>query len=96
MSNVKLSANDTSLFSIVNCSKASASILNSDLLKIKDWTYQWKTPFNPNQAKQSQEAMFSRKTNKIVHPPLYFNNVTVNLTYTEAPWLSARYKALIQ
>ena len=36
-SEVKLFADDTSLFSIDNCVKASASTLNSDVLKIQDW-----------------------------------------------------------
>ena len=36
MSDVKVFADDTSLFSIVDCSKASALVLNSDLLKIQD------------------------------------------------------------
>ena len=35
-SEVKLFADDTSLFSIVNCINTSASTLNSDLLKIQD------------------------------------------------------------
>ena len=39
-SEVKLFADDTSLFSIVNCVNTSASTLNSDLLKIQDWAYQ--------------------------------------------------------
>ena len=39
-SKVKLFADDTSLFSIVNCVSTSALALNSDLLKIMDWPYQ--------------------------------------------------------
>ena len=39
-SDVKLFADDTSLFSIDNCTKAFASLLNSNLLKIQDWAYQ--------------------------------------------------------
>ena len=38
-SEVKLFADDTSLFSIVNCVNTSVSTLNSDLLKIQDWAY---------------------------------------------------------
>ena len=30
-----------------------------------------------------QEVIFSRKTSKIVHPPLYFNNATVTLKHTQ-------------
>ena len=40
MSDVKLFADDTSLFSTDNCTKAFASLLNSNLLKIQDWAYQ--------------------------------------------------------
>ena len=39
-SEVKLFADDTSLFSIVNCVNTSASTLNSDLLRMQDWAYQ--------------------------------------------------------
>ena len=49
MSDYKLFADNTSLFSIVNCLKASASVFNSNLLKIKDCAYQWKMSFNPDQ-----------------------------------------------
>ena len=83
MSDVKRFTDDTSLFSIVNCSKASTSILNIDLLKIQDWVYQRKMPFNPYQAKQAQEVIFSKTTNKAVHPPLYVNNDIVKLTHTQ-------------
>ena len=39
-SEVKLFADDISLFSIVNCVNTSASTLNSDLLRMQDWAYQ--------------------------------------------------------
>ena len=80
MSDVKSFADDTSLFSIVNCSKAFASVLNSDLLKIQDWSNQLKTSFNPDRTKQAQEVLFSRKINKIVHP---LNNLIVKLAHTQ-------------
>ena len=60
-SEVKLFADDTSLFSIANCVSTSASTLNSNLLKIQDWTYQWKMSFNPDLTKQAQEIIFSSK-----------------------------------
>ena len=53
-SEVKVFADDTSLFSIVNCVNTSALSLNSDLLKIQDRTYQWKMSFNPDRTKQAQ------------------------------------------
>ena len=78
-SEVKLFADDTSLFSIVNCVNTSASTLNSDLLKIQDWEYQWKMSFNPDRTKQAQE-IFSRKKNATTHPPLFFNNSEIKLS----------------
>ena len=37
----KFFADNTYLFSIGDCTKASASALNKGSLKIQDWTYQW-------------------------------------------------------
>ena len=33
--------------------------------------------FNPDGTKQAQEVIFSRKTKKLPHPPLVFNNTNV-------------------
>ena len=33
--------------------------------------------FNPDPSNQAQEVFFSRKINKVYHPPLLFNNSTV-------------------
>ena len=40
ISDIKLFADDTSLFLTVNCVKLSASVLNNHILKISDWAYQ--------------------------------------------------------
>ena len=72
-SNPKLFANDTSLFSVVQNINSTANDLNSDLMKISDLAFQWKMRFNSDLKKQAQEVIFSRKINKIDHPPLYFN-----------------------
>ena len=74
-SNVKLFANDTSLFSVDV--SASARELNNDLKKINKWAFQWKMSFNPNPSKQAQEVIFSRKIKKLTHPSLVFNNNNV-------------------
>ena len=34
--------------------------------------------FNPDQSKQAQDIIFSRKTQTISHPSLHFNNSTVS------------------
>ena len=44
---VKLFADDTFLFSVVNNTSVSASRLNNDLVKIVDWAFNWKMLFNP-------------------------------------------------
>ena len=72
-SNPKLFADGTSLFSVIHNINSTANDLNSDLMKISNWAFQWKMRFNPDPNKQAQEVIFSRKINKIDHPPLYFN-----------------------
>ena len=60
----KLFADDTSIFSIINDIDVSEHELNSDLMKISMWAYQWKMSFNPDVSKQAQEVIFSKKTQK--------------------------------
>ena len=76
-SNAKLFADDTSLFSVIHDSNTSALELNSDLVKINRWLFQWKMNFNPDHKEQVQEGIFSRKSKAISHPPLVFNNNNV-------------------
>ena len=75
--NAKLFADDTSLFSVIHDSQTSANVLNKDLEMIHNWAFQWKMNFNPDPTKQAQEVIFSRKTKKLTHPPLVFNNTNV-------------------
>ena len=70
-------ADDTSIFSIVKKSQISADDLNYDLQLINEWAFQWKMSFNPDASKPAEEIIFSNKREKVVHPPLYFNNVEV-------------------
>ena len=74
LTNAKLFAADTSLFSVVCGINTSAAHLNNDLSKISNWAFQWKMSFNPDPSKQVQEVIFSRKHQKISHPSIYFNN----------------------
>ena len=76
-SNVKMFADDTSLFSIVFDSNVSTRTLNADLTTIQQWAFQWKMSFNPDQNKQAQEVLFSTKNIQANHPNLYFNQSTV-------------------
>ena len=72
--NLRLFADDTSLFLVVRDTNLLANALNNDLLKINNWAYQWKMGFNPDHSKQAQEVIFSRKIKKPSHPVLIFNN----------------------
>ena len=73
-SNVKLFADDTSLFSIVSDPLQTADILNKDL---RGWAEQWKMAFNRDPTKQAQEVVFSKKLQQSFHPNLYFNKFVV-------------------
>lgn len=76
-SNIKLFADDSSLFIKVQDIDTAQSLLNSDLEKITEWAYQWKMQFNPDITKQAIEVIFSWKHNKPVHPFLTFNDIPV-------------------
>ena len=77
-SNVKLFADDVSLFSIVKDPIISANDLNHDLVKINEWAYNWKMSFNSDPLKQAVEVSFSEKRNIITHPDLIFNGNKLN------------------
>ena len=77
ISDVKLFAEDTSIFSTVYSTNKRADSLNNDLQKISEWAYKWKMSFNPDPTKQAQEVIFSRKLKKSLHPSIKFNNVPV-------------------
>ena len=47
-SNVKLFADDTSLFTIVKDKNKSANVLSNDLFLICRWAYNWKMLLNPD------------------------------------------------
>ena len=83
ISNPKLFADDTSLFSIVYDLSNSTQDLNQDLAKIQDWAFKWKMSFNPDPTKQAQEVIFSRKVIKPVHSNLIFNSKPVSQTLSQ-------------
>ena len=79
-SNAKLFAHYTSLFSAMHDVDTYANELNNDLYQINKRAFQWKMSFNPDPIKQAQDIIFSRKTKKISHPSLRFNNSIVSQT----------------
>ena len=76
-STVKLFADDTLLFYIVHDPNTSANELNKDLRTMSEWTYQWKMPFNPDQNKQAQEVIFSRKITKSFYSQICSNDMPI-------------------
>ena len=44
---------------------------------ISKWAFQWKMLFNRDPVKQAKEVCFSHKRDKVVYPPLHFNNSDV-------------------
>ena len=60
---------------MINIIRTSATTLRKDLNSITNWDFQWKMIFNPDLSKQAQQAIFSRKIKKLLHPTLLFNNI---------------------
>ena len=65
------------MFSVVSDPSNTSQKLNNDLHKVSLWAYKWKMSFNSDPSKQAQEVIFSWKINKVHHPPLLFNNSTI-------------------
>ena len=70
-SNIRLFADDTSLFIIVDNPVAAANCLNNDLDKISQWAATWLVSFNPT---KTESITISRKFNKAQHPPIFMQN----------------------
>ena len=83
ISNPKLFADDTALFSNVNSPAESENDLNQDLSNITNWAKQWKMLFNPDVSKPPKEVIFSKKIKKTVHPSLLFNKATIQTCSSE-------------
>ena len=75
--NVKIFADDISLFSLVRDPNESSEKLGRDLGRVARWARQWKISFNPNPSEQAVEVPFSRKINHLDTAPVYFNNLAV-------------------
>ena len=56
--NVKLYADDTSIFSVVSDPVNTSQKLDKDLDKVGLWTNKGKMSFNPDSSKQAQEVIF--------------------------------------
>ena len=65
--NVKLFADDTSLFTVVEYSNTAANDMNHDLMLIRQWAYDWQMSSNLDPQKQAVELIFSRKRIDVDH-----------------------------
>ncbi len=74
-SKIRLFADDTSLYIIVDDPVTSAISLNDDLHTIHQWSLKWLVTFNPA---KTETMIFSRKQNKPQHPNLIMNNVALD------------------
>ena len=69
-SKIKLFADDSSLFAVVNDVQVTHDQIMSDLETITHWANKWKMQFNPDITKQAIEVIFSHKYKK-KSPPAY-------------------------
>ena len=72
--NIRLFADDTSLYMIVDNPNETARIMNADLEIINKWAKTWLVKFNPS---KSESLLISRKVNRAVHPPLTMNSENI-------------------
>ena len=75
--NVKLFADDTSLFTVVQEPNAAAEDMNHDLELISRCAHDWRMSFNPDPQKQAVELLLSKKRHEIDHPVILFNSTPV-------------------
>ena len=80
--NVKLFADDTSIFRVVDDLNEAASDLNHDLEVIRMWAITWRMSFNPDLSKRAVELRFSTRKVQGQHPDIIFNVVAVDKVTT--------------
>ena len=74
-SNIRLFADDTSLYLIVEHANTAADTLNADIQSISDWAQTWLVSFNPL---KTESLLISRKLNKVSHPTLTMLNQDIS------------------
>ena len=72
---IKLFADDTSIYLIIDHPNNAALELNENLEKVNNWSKQWLVKFNP---RKTESLLISRKQNNpVIHPSLYFDRIPV-------------------
>ena len=69
--NIRLFADDASLFVIVENHDAAAELINNDINKISTWAGKLLVKFNPG---KNELFVVTKKINKPVHPPIFMLN----------------------
>ena len=72
---VKLFADDTSIFTVVHDPNSAAADINHNLINL--WASKWRMSFNPDTSKQAVEVTFSKKRYPPNHPLIFFNDTPV-------------------
>ena len=75
--NVKLFADDTSLFTVDQDPNAASENFNHDFSLVSQWAHKWRMSFNPDPHKRAVESRFSKKRLAMDHPVILFNNIPV-------------------
>ena len=71
---IRLFADDTSLYIIVDCPLQAGQLLNRDLNAISIWANNWLVTFNPS---KTLSMLISRKRNSVYHPPISMDGVII-------------------
>ena len=71
---IKLFADDTTIYIIIENSNTACELLNLNLEKVHRWSENWLVNFNPQ---KTESLLISRKTVSADHPPLSMNNIQV-------------------
>ena len=74
-SNIKLFADDTSLFIESENHQQAADIINQDLTSVKTWANQWLVKFSPEKTE-----LMTCSFRSIDHPPISFDNIVLEET----------------
>ena len=73
-SNIRLFADDSTIYIIVDFPDSAAQILNIDLERIAHWAAKWLVGFN---AKKTEALLISRRLCRFNHRTLFFNHVPI-------------------
>ena len=76
-SSIRLFADNTTIYIIIDNPQTAAFILNTDLEAINGWSHDWLVDFNPT---KTSTFLISQRQHPVFHPSLEKNNVVLNET----------------